>query len=109
MSRIVVGEKGLLCAVLVDHLAEISLLVKQTYADHRHAQIAGSLELIAGHIAKSSRIDRESFAQHEFHAEICDMSQGRLRLALLKPRGRFLGAPLRLDEVIDILTEAGIG
>jgi len=61
------------------------------------------------HIAKPSRINRESFTQHEFHAEVCDTGQGRMRLALLKPGRRFLGVPLRLDEVIDLPTEAGIG
>ncbi len=28
------------------------MLVEQPHADHRHAQIAGRFELIAGHIAK---------------------------------------------------------
>jgi hypothetical protein len=35
--------------------------------NYRHAQIAGGFQLIAGHIAQTSRVDRESLAQHEFH------------------------------------------
>ena len=109
MSRIVVGEKGLLRTVLVDYLAKIALLIKQTYADHRYPQIASGLELIPGHIAKSSRIDRERFAQHEFHAEIRDAGQGRRRMALLKPRRRRRRVTLGLQQVIKGLTEGRIG
>ena len=72
---------------LVEVLAKIPLLVQQPYGDDRHTQIAGGFELIASHIAKSSRIDRKRFAQHEFHAEISDRGQWRLRMILLKPRG----------------------
>ena len=75
LSGVVVRIQSLLGSVLVDHLAKIALLVEQPYAHYRHSQIAGSFELIPGHIAKPSRIDRERFAQHEFHAEISDAGQ----------------------------------
>ena len=75
LSGIVVRVEGLLLSVLVDHLAKIALLIEQSHADHRHTQIAGGFELIAGHIAKPARVDGQSFAQHEFHAEICDAGQ----------------------------------
>jgi hypothetical protein len=70
LSRIVIRIEGLLLSVLVDHLAKIALLVEQSHAHHRHTQIAGGLELIAGHITKPARVDGQSFTQHEFHAEI---------------------------------------
>ena len=85
LSGIVVGIKSLLRSLLIDHLAKITLLVQQPNSNHRHAQIAGCFELIAGHIAKSSRIDGERFTQHEFHAEIRDAGQGGLWILLLKP------------------------
>ena len=71
LSGIVVWVEGLLLSISVDHLAKIALLVQQSHSDHWHAQIAGGFELVAGHIAKPARVDGQSFAQHEFHAEIC--------------------------------------
>jgi hypothetical protein len=64
-----------LLAISVNHLAKISLLVEQSHTDDRHAQIAGGFELVTSHIAKPARVDGQSFAQHEFHAEICDTGQ----------------------------------
>ena len=72
LSGIVIGEEGLLRSVLVDYLAKIALLIEQPHPDHRHAQVARGFELITCHIAKPARIDGQSFAQHEFHAEISD-------------------------------------
>ena len=109
LSGIVVRVEGLLRAVLVDHLAKIALLVEQPHADHRHAQIAGGLELIAGHVAEPARVDGQRFAQHEFHAEIGDAGQRRLRMVLLKPRRRLRRLPPGLHQVIDVLAEGGIG
>jgi hypothetical protein len=62
LSGIVTREEGLLRTIFINHLAEIALLVEQSHADHRHAQIAGGFELIAGHIAKPTRIDGQGFA-----------------------------------------------
>ena len=50
MPRVVIGVKGLLGAILVNDLTKIALLVEQPHADHGYAQIAGGLELVAGHI-----------------------------------------------------------
>ena len=108
LARVVVGVKGLLRAVLVDHLAKIALLVEQPHADHRDAQIAGGLELIAGHVAEPARVDGQGFAQHEFHTEIRDTGQRRLRVGLLKPRRRRGGIPPGLHQVVDVLAERGI-
>ena len=76
MSGIVVWEQGLLGSVLVDHLTKIALLIEQTHADHRHAEIAGGLELVAGHVAEPARVDWQGLAQHELHAEVRDAGQG---------------------------------
>ena len=70
LPGVVVREERLLRSVPVDHLAEIALLVEQPHADHRHAQVAGGLELIAGHVAEPARVDGQRLAQHELHAEI---------------------------------------
>ena len=52
LPGVVIRIKGLLRSVFVDYLTKIALLVEQPDADHRHAQVAGSFELIAGHIAQ---------------------------------------------------------
>ena len=109
LSGIVVREKGLLRSVLVNHLAKIALLIEQPHGNHRHPQIAGGFELIAGHIAKPARVDGQSLAQHEFHAEIRDTSQGRLRVGLLKPRGRLRRLTSGLHKSIYLLAKCRVG
>ena len=54
LPGVVIGKEGLLPAVLVKHLAEIPLLKEQAHADHRHPQVAGGFELIAGYITESA-------------------------------------------------------
>src|SRR5208282_304898 len=56
LAGVAIRIEGLLRAVLVDHLAEIALLIKQPHADDRNAQIAGRLELIAGDVAEATRV-----------------------------------------------------
>ena len=108
LSGVVVRVEGLLRSVLADYLAKIALLVEQAYAGHRHTQVAGSLELIAGHITKPARVDGQSLAQHEFHAEISGAGQRRLRVILLKPRGRLRLLPPGFHQFIHLLTESGV-
>lgn len=67
LHRIVTGKQSLLRATLVDHLAEVALQVRQSYADDRHARVARGFELIPGYIAKASRADGKRLAQHELH------------------------------------------
>ena len=62
LSGVVVRIEGLLRSVPIDHLAKIALLVEQSHSNHGHAQIAVSLKLIAGDIAKPARVDGQSFA-----------------------------------------------
>ena len=57
LTGIVEWIEGLLLTMRVDFLTKIALLVKQADADHRNAQIAGCLELIAGHVAEAARIN----------------------------------------------------
>ena len=98
-----------MCAVLVDDLAKIALLVEQLHADDRHAQVAGGLELIAGHVPEPVRVDGQRLAQHEFHAEIRDTAERRMRVGLLKPCRCLHGFPPTLYQVVDALAERGIG
>ena len=109
LSGIVIRVKSLLRSVFIDHLAKIALLIEQPHAHHGHAQIAGGFELIAGHIAKPSRINRECFAQHEFHAEIRDAVQRSLRMPLLKPCRRLRRLMLGSQQVVNVLPEGRIG
>lgn len=107
LSGIVVGEKGLLRSVLADHLAKIALLVKQPHANHWDAEVPGCLELIAGHVAKPTRVDRQGFAQHEFHTEIRDGAQRGLRVGLLKPGGRSRRIAPGSQQIVDVFAESG--
>ena len=78
LSRIVERVEGLLVSVLIDHLSKIALLIKQSNADHGHTEVAGGLELIAGHVPEPSRVDGQRLAQHKFHTEIRDAGQRRI-------------------------------
>src|SRR5271166_6266287 len=109
LSGIVVRIKSLLRSLPIDHLAKITLLVQQPNSDHRNAQIAGRFELIAGHIAQPARVDRQSFAQHELHAEIRDAGQGGLWILSLKPCRRLRRVMLGLEQFVDVLTKSWIG
>ena len=46
------------------NLSKIPLLIEQTHSHNGNAQVAGSLELISGDIAKPSGIDRQRFADN---------------------------------------------
>ena len=109
LSGIVIWIEGLLRSVPIDHLAEIAMLVEQTDADDGHAEIAGGFELIAGHVAQAARIDREGFAQHEFHAKIGDAGEGSLGMFLLKPGGRCCRLPPGLHHAVKQLAKALVG
>ena len=88
MSGVVVRKQSLLGAVGSDELPEISLAVQKAYAHDRDTEIAGRLELIACHVAEAAGIDGQSFAQHEFHAEVGNRAEIRLCMRLLKPGRR---------------------
>ena len=109
LPGVVVRVKGLLRAILVEHLAKITLLVEQPHADDRHAQIAGGLELVAGHVAQPARVDGQGLAQHEFHTEIGNTAQLRLRIGLLEPRRCLCGIAPGLHQVVQVLAESGVG
>src|SRR5262249_35314247 len=67
---IVIGIQRFLLAVGRDYLPEVALLIQDADADHRHTEIAGGLELIAGDVAETTGVDRQRLAQGEFHAEV---------------------------------------
>ncbi len=108
LSGIVIREKGLLRSVFIDHLPKIALLVEQSNAHHRHTQVAGGFQLIAGHIPEPARVDGQSFTQHEFHAEIGNARQRTVRVILLKPGRRLRRPPSVIDQAIDLFPENGI-
>ena len=99
----------MLSAIFVDDLAEVALLVKQSHADHRHPEVAGGLQLVAGDVAQSARVDRQGLAQHELHAEVGGTGQLRVRMVPLEPGRRLDLSPSRLHQVIDRLSEVGVG
>jgi hypothetical protein len=90
-------------------LAKIALLVEQPQGDDWNAQIAGGLELIPGYIAQPARVNWQSFAQHEFHTEIRNTAQRRLRVRLLKPRTRLRSIPPGLDQIVNVFAESAVG
>ena len=108
LAGVVIGIKRLLCAVLIDLLPKIALLIKQPDADHRNTKIAGRFHLIARYIPESARVDRQSFAQHELHAEIGGTSQGLVSVVFLKPRGCLRLLPAGIDQPIDSLSKSRV-
>jgi hypothetical protein len=62
-------------ALAIDHLTKIAFRIEQPHTEHRNAEIAGSLELIARDVAESARVDGQRLAQHEFHTEIRNARQ----------------------------------
>src|SRR5512143_340285 len=108
LSRVVVREESLLRSVLVDYLAKVALLVEEPHADDWNAQIAGGLELIAGDVAQAAGVDGQSFAQHEFHAEVRNAAQRGLRMGLLKPRGRLRRISTDPYQIVNVCPEGGL-
>lgn len=91
---IVVRVERLLAAVRRDGLAEVPLLVQEPNADHRDAEVAPRLELVAGHVAEAAGVDGEGLAEAELHAEVGDPGEGRLGVTALEPgRGGRVLAP----------------
>ena len=109
LSGVVVRVEGLLRSILVNHLAKIALLVEQPQPNHRDAQVAGRFKLVAGHVAKPSRVNGQRFAQHKFQAEIRHAGQRRLRVAFLEPAGSLRGLPLGFQQAGNALAEGRIG
>ncbi len=109
LARIVVRIDCLLRPVAIDHLAKIPLAVEQSDRNERQAQVAGRLELIASDVTKTARVDWQRFAQHEFHAEVCDAGQRRSRMGSLEPRGRRRRIPSGTHKVLDAFAEHGVG
>ena len=70
LARIVIRVERHLGSLRIEHLAEVALLVQEPHADHRDTQVARRLELVAGDVPKSPRVDGQRFAEHELHAEI---------------------------------------
>ena len=75
----------------VDDLPEVPDLVEEPYAHHRHAEVARSLEIVAGQDAEAAGVERQALAETELHAEVRDA---------LEPRpGIVLRVPARLAQI----------
>src|SRR5450631_1969352 len=109
LPRIVKRIYGLLGSILVDHLTKVTLAIEQSDANDRHAQIAGSLQLVAGDVAEPTGVDGQRFAQHELHAEIGNTAQPRLRMGGCKPSVRLRDLSTALHQIGDVLAERRIG
>ncbi len=90
LPRVVDRVQGLLPAVGIDALAEVAVLPEHAHRDHRHAEVAGGLELVAGDVAQPAGIDRQRLAEHVFHGEVGDAGERIIDGALGEP-GRLRG------------------
>jgi len=72
-------------------------LIQHADAGHRHPEIAGGLELITRDVPQTARVNRQSLAEREFHAEVSDPAERRLPVGLLKPGrcGQILMSPIQ--------------
>jgi hypothetical protein len=68
-----------------------------------------SCRLIAGHVAEPARVDRQGFAQHEFHAEVGGAGQRCRRMILLKPRTRRDRVPPGTHKAVHLFAKNPIG
>ena len=66
------GKNSICSPVGAEGLPEVALLPQQADADHRHAQVAGRLEEVAGQDAQAAAVDGQGLAEAELHAEVGD-------------------------------------
>ena len=75
-----VGVEGrvglLLAAVGGQRLAEVARAVEQADPDHRHAEVAGRLEVVAGEHAEAARVLGKDLADAELGGEVGDPGGG---------------------------------
>ena len=105
LPRIVDWIECLLSPIRIEVLAEIPLAVEQADPDYWNTKVARRLHLVAGHVAKPSRIDGQRFAQHELHAEVCDRGQCGVGMFLLEPRVGPIGFPILLKQTVETTAE----
>ena len=92
----------LLPAVVVEALAEVSLVVQDADADQRDAQVAGALEVVAGQHAKAAGVDRQALVQAELHREVGHRARSQGRGVDRPPRLLVLQILLQpSDRVVD--------
>jgi hypothetical protein len=66
-------------------LVEVALLVQQSDAEQRHAELARGLEVIPREDAEPARVDRQGLGQAELQREIRDERTRRRTVLLLVP------------------------
>jgi hypothetical protein len=101
---------GLLVALGVDALGEITLPVENTHAHEGQGQIAGGLAVIAGENAQPAGINGKALMQTVFGAKIADeVIGGELARRTLRLRLQEIGVAGRQDAMIDIDEHAVLG
>ena len=70
----------------VDDLTEEPLLVQESDADHRHAEIVRGLEVVPRNIPQSTRVERQCLGERELEAEESDGIESRFAVGRPKPR-----------------------
>src|SRR6185295_8027491 len=95
----------LLPALAVDQLMDVALVIEQTDADHRHAQVAHALEVIAREHAQDPRIDRDRLVEAELGREVGDGAREQSRGVERPPA---VAAAQVLEEPAMRLVDAGL-
>src|SRR5579871_467372 len=85
LAGVIVRVQSPLIPRSINLLTKISLLIQQADCSYRHAQIAGRLQLVTGDIPEATRIDGQSFAEHELHAKVRNASHARARMRSAEP------------------------
>ena len=70
-----------------DALDEVAAAVEEADGDHRHAELGGGLQVVAGEDAQPARVDREPGLEAELHAEVRDEDVAVVGMRLLPPGG----------------------
>ena len=92
---VIEGKHRLLLAVGINHLAEIALLIEQSYPRQRHAEVTGRLEVISG-VDVDAGVERQRLTKTELHTEVVDVADVGVDMDLAeKAVGFRVLAPLR--------------
>src|SRR6266850_2559230 len=72
LAGVIEGIERPLATVYADVLPKVSLLIEKTDSDDRNSEVVSRFQQITGNVPEAAGIDRQRFAQHEFHAEVRD-------------------------------------
>jgi hypothetical protein len=89
----------LLPAVLVDQLVDVALVVEEPHADHRHAQVAHALQVVAREDAEPPGVDGQRLVEAELGGEV-GHRPGQQGAAVARPPA---------VATLEVLLEAAVG